>query len=103
MLLLGCFLETTPIRLIFTPIIIPILSQLGIDLVHFGVVMMLDFLIRLATPPYSMFFFILSGLLFTLSIDVNPACCTIAFYGSFDDVNNVMALEKISVKRRLAE
>ncbi|HOV38500.1 MAG TPA: TRAP transporter large permease [Spirochaetales bacterium] len=61
-LLLGCFLDTTPIQLIFTPIVIPILNQLGIDLVHFGVVMVLNLMIGLSTPPYGMLLFTVSGI-----------------------------------------
>ncbi|HOV64643.1 MAG TPA: TRAP transporter large permease, partial [Spirochaetia bacterium] len=61
-LILGCFLDTTPIQLIFTPIVIPILNQLGIDLVHFGVVMVLNLMIGLSTPPYGMLLFTVSGI-----------------------------------------
>ena len=71
LLILGCFLDTTPIQLIFTPIIIPILSQLGIDLVHFGVVMVLNLMIGLSTPPYGMLLFTVSGLTGTPLKDIS--------------------------------
>ncbi|MGI6132278.1 MAG: TRAP transporter large permease [Bacillota bacterium] len=51
MLLLGTFMETIAVVLIMTPIIVPVLQHFGIDLVHFGVALMLNLAIGGATPP----------------------------------------------------
>ncbi|MDR7521806.1 MAG: TRAP transporter large permease [Armatimonadota bacterium] len=61
-LILGMFMETLAIMLIFLPIVIPIVQALGIDLVHFGVVFVLNVMIGLLTPPFGMLLFLLSGL-----------------------------------------
>ncbi|MDR7485307.1 MAG: TRAP transporter large permease [Armatimonadota bacterium] len=61
-LILGMFMETLAIMLIFLPIVIPIVQALGIDLVHFGVVFVLNVMIGLLTPPFGMLLFLMSGL-----------------------------------------
>lgn len=54
LLLLGCFLDVISILIIITPIIVPALSVLGVDLVHFGVIMTICLMIGLLTPPFGM-------------------------------------------------
>ena len=61
-LLLGMFLDTMPIMFVFVPIVLPIVNQLGIDLVHFGVVIVLNMMIGLLTPPYGVLLFVVSGI-----------------------------------------
>jgi len=61
-LVLGCFVDTMVLLLIVVPIIIPVATQAGIDLVHLGVVLVLNMMIGLATPPFGMLLFIMSGL-----------------------------------------
>ena len=60
MLFVGCFLEPTAAILLLVPIMIPICQQLGIDLVHFGLVMVLNLMIGLLHPPMGTVLFVLS-------------------------------------------
>jgi tripartite ATP-independent transporter DctM subunit len=61
-LLLGMFIDTSTIQLIFVPILIPVARALGIDLIHFGVVVTFNMMIGLCTPPFGMLLFITSGI-----------------------------------------
>ena len=54
LLLLGCVLEGTAILLIIVPVFIPAAQSLGIDLVHFGVVVVVNIMLGLVTPPYGL-------------------------------------------------
>jgi len=60
MLFVGCFLEPTAAITILVPILIPICQKLGIDLVHFGLVMVLNLMIGLLHPPMGMVLFVLA-------------------------------------------
>ena len=60
MLFVGCFLETTAAITILVPILLPISTQLGIDPVHFGVVMVLNLMIGVLHPPMGMVLFVLA-------------------------------------------
>lgn len=60
MLFVGCFLEPTAAITILVPILLPITQQLGIDPVHFGVVMVLNLMIGLLHPPMGMVLFVLA-------------------------------------------
>lgn len=51
LLLLGCFMDLTPLVLIMTPILLPVVKNFGMDAVQFGVMMMLNLGIGLCTPP----------------------------------------------------
>jgi C4-dicarboxylate transporter DctM subunit len=62
LLVLGCLLEGTTILLIIVPILIPTAKALGIDLVHFGVVVVVNIMIGLLTPPYGLLLFILANM-----------------------------------------
>lgn len=59
LLLLGCALEGTAIILIIVPVLVPSAAALGIDLVHFGVVVVVNVMIGLITPPYGMLLFVM--------------------------------------------
>jgi tripartite ATP-independent transporter DctM subunit len=62
LLLLGCVLEGTAILLIIVPVFIPTAQALGIDLVHFGVVVVVNIMIGLITPPYGLLLFIMANI-----------------------------------------
>jgi tripartite ATP-independent transporter DctM subunit len=58
LLVVGCFMETTAILLIAVPTLLPLILMLGIDPVHFGLVIVLNLLIGAATPPFGVLLFI---------------------------------------------
>ena len=58
LLVIGIFMDMTPAVLIFTPIFLPVVTALGIDPVHFGVIMVLNLCIGLCTPPVGSVLFI---------------------------------------------
>ena len=60
MLFVGCFLEPTAAITILVPLLLPIATQLGIDPVHFGLVMVLNLMIGLLHPPMGMVLFVLA-------------------------------------------
>ena len=62
LLVLGCLLEGTTILLVIVPVFIPTAQALGIDMVHFGVVVVFNIMIGLVTPPYGLLLFIASNL-----------------------------------------
>jgi C4-dicarboxylate transporter DctM subunit len=62
LLLLGCVLEGTAILLIIVPVFIPTAQALEIDLVHFGVVVVLNIMLGLVTPPYGLLLFIMTAI-----------------------------------------
>jgi len=62
LLVLGCLLEGSTIILVILPIFIPTAKALGIDLVHFGVVCVVNIMIGLITPPYGLLLFIIAAL-----------------------------------------
>lgn len=61
-LILGCFMELNSILLIFVPIVLPVVRMLGIDLVHFGVVVVVNLMIGTITPPFGMMMYIAAGI-----------------------------------------
>src|SRR5438132_272184 len=61
-LVLGCLLDTTPLLLVMVPLLLPVARAVGVDLVHFGVVIVVNMMIGLLTPPYGVLLFVLSGL-----------------------------------------
>jgi len=62
LLILGCLLEGSTILLVIVPIFIPTAKALGIDLVHFGVVVVVNIMIGLLTPPYGLLLFVLASM-----------------------------------------
>ena len=62
LLILGCLLEGSTILLVIVPVFIPTAQALGIDMVHFGVVVVFNIMIGLVTPPYGLLLFIVSNL-----------------------------------------
>ena len=61
-LVLGCFLDVSVLLLVFVPMLLPAARLLGIDLVHFGVVVVLNMMIGLITPPFGMLLFVTKAL-----------------------------------------
>jgi C4-dicarboxylate transporter DctM subunit len=62
LLTLGCLLEGTTILLVIVPVLIPTAQALGIDLVHFGVVVVVNIMLGLITPPYGLLLFIMTNI-----------------------------------------
>ena len=60
-LLLGCVLDATTIILVIVPLFIPACRELGIDLVHFGVLVVVNSMIGLITPPYGILLFVINA------------------------------------------
>jgi len=60
MLFVGCFLEPTAAITILVPVLLPIVHQLGIDPVHFGLIMVLNLMIGLLHPPMGLVLFVLA-------------------------------------------
>jgi tripartite ATP-independent transporter DctM subunit len=61
-LVLGTVLDGAVMLLVFVPVLLPAAQALGIDLVHFGLVVIVNFMIALITPPYGLILFVLSAL-----------------------------------------
>lgn len=61
-LVLGCFLDTAVMLLVFVPMLLPAAKLLGVDLVHFGVVVVVNMMIGLITPPFGMLLFVTNAL-----------------------------------------
>jgi C4-dicarboxylate transporter DctM subunit len=62
LLILGCFVEIVSLLILFTPVIMPLVNAMGIDPVHFGVVMVLNLMIGLLTPPVGMNMYIVCAI-----------------------------------------
>ena len=58
LLFVGIFMDITPSVLIFTPIFLPVVTNLGIDPVHFGIMMVVNLCIGLCTPPVGSVLFV---------------------------------------------
>jgi tripartite ATP-independent transporter DctM subunit len=62
LLLLGMFLEAIAILIIAYPILAPVMAAIGVDPVHFGVIMVLNLMIGLVTPPVGLCLYVVSGI-----------------------------------------
>ncbi|MGB5172966.1 TRAP transporter large permease [Eudoraea sp.] len=62
LLFVGIFMDMTPAVLIFTPIFLPVVTKLGLDPVHFGIIMILNLCIGLCTPPVGSVLFVGVGI-----------------------------------------
>ncbi|MCG8483794.1 MAG: TRAP transporter large permease [Clostridia bacterium] len=60
LLIVGCFLETVSAITILMPLIFPLLVTTGIDPIHFGVIMVLNLMIGVITPPFGLVMFVIS-------------------------------------------
>ena len=70
----GMFMETVAIILILTPIIVPVLDVYGIDRVQFGVIMVLNLMIGLITPPIGLLLFVMARIASVDLLTVMRAC-----------------------------
>ena len=61
-LILGCFLDVSVLLLVFVPMLLPAATLLGVDLVHFGVLVVLNMMIGLIHPPFGMLLFVTKAL-----------------------------------------
>lgn len=61
-LILGCLLDSLAAMIIFVPVLLPLVKQVGIDLIHFGLVVVLNLMIGLLTPPVGYLLYISSAL-----------------------------------------
>ena len=61
LMILGCFMETIAIMIILVPILIPVLNLFHIDLVHFGIVLLVNLVIGQLTPPVGVLLFVASS------------------------------------------
>lgn len=77
-LFLGMLLDVSVLQYVFVPLVLPIISALGVNLVHFGVVIVLNMMIGLSTPPFGMCLFISSSIsgakLSEVSKEILPMC-----------------------------
>jgi TRAP-type C4-dicarboxylate transport system permease large subunit len=62
LLLLGCFMEGIAIMLLTIPVFMPLVARVGVDPVHFGVVMTLNLMVGLLTPPVGMSLYAVSSI-----------------------------------------
>lgn len=62
LMIIGCFMETTASLILLTPILVPPIMLMGIDPVHFGVIMVLTLMIGLITPPVGVVLYITSNI-----------------------------------------
>lgn len=60
LLVVGCFMETIAAITILVPVLLPLMERIGVDPVHFGVIMVLNLMIGLLTPPVGMVLYILA-------------------------------------------
>jgi TRAP-type C4-dicarboxylate transport system permease large subunit len=73
------FIDTMAITLVFIPMVLPLIEALGVNLVHFGVVVVLNMMIGLSTPPFGMLLFIVSGISGTPLKRVIKECLPMTF------------------------
>jgi tripartite ATP-independent transporter DctM subunit len=62
LLVLGMFLETIAIMIVAYPILAPVMATIGVDPVHFGVIIVLNMMIGLVTPPVGLCLYVVSGI-----------------------------------------
>ncbi len=60
LLVVGCFMETIAAITILVPVLLPVATKIGIDPVHFGIIMVLNLMIGLLTPPVGMVLYVLA-------------------------------------------
>lgn len=60
-LILGMFIDVMTVTLVFIPMVLPLITTLGVDLVHFGVVVVLNMMIGLSTPPMGALLFVVAA------------------------------------------
>jgi TRAP-type C4-dicarboxylate transport system permease large subunit len=61
LLILGCIIEPIPVLIITAPILLPVVEKLGIDFVHFGIVMCYNITLGIITPPMGIGLYVIMG------------------------------------------
>jgi tripartite ATP-independent transporter DctM subunit len=74
LLVLGCILEPIPVLILATPIFLPVIRKLGIDPVHFGIVVNLNITIGIITPPMGIGLYVMMGIVDIRFEDLVKAC-----------------------------
>lgn len=74
LLVVGCFLETIAAITILVPVLLPLMTQIGVDPVHFGLIMVLNLMIGLLTPPVGMVLYILARVADMTFEETTKAC-----------------------------
>jgi len=74
LLILGCLMETTAILVILTPVLMDLITKVGIDPVHFGVVLTLNLMIGLLTPPVGLVLYVMMSLANISATDFTKEC-----------------------------
>lgn len=69
-LILGCFLEGLAIIIIATPVIMPILMQINVDPIHFGVILTITVMIGAITPPVGVILYVMSSITKSSIVDL---------------------------------
>jgi TRAP-type C4-dicarboxylate transport system permease large subunit len=62
LLLFGMFIEGIAIMIIAYPVLLPVITQIGVDPVHFGVILVLNIMIGLVTPPVGLCLYVMAGI-----------------------------------------
>lgn len=62
LLVVGCFMEAGPAIIILVPVLLPIMTSFGVDPIHFGIIMVLNLMIGLITPPVGVILYVLQGI-----------------------------------------
>ena len=62
LLIVGCFMETLASIIILTPILLPVVTEVGVDPVHFGIIMVVGLAVGFITPPLGVDLFVASGI-----------------------------------------
>jgi tripartite ATP-independent transporter DctM subunit len=74
LLVVGCFMETIAAITILVPVLLPLIERIGVDPVHFGVIMVLNLMIGLLTPPVGMVLYVLARVA-KISLDRTTKAC----------------------------
>ncbi|MEN8246835.1 MAG: TRAP transporter large permease [Thermodesulfobacteriota bacterium] len=74
LLMIGCFMETIAALSILVPILTPLILKVGIDPLHFGLIIVLNLMIGLLTPPFGINLFILNKISGVSSLRIARAC-----------------------------
>jgi tripartite ATP-independent transporter DctM subunit len=74
LLIVGCFMETIAAITILVPVLMPLVDRIGVDPVHFGVIMVLNLMIGLLTPPVGMVLYVLARVA-NISLDRTTKAC----------------------------
>jgi C4-dicarboxylate transporter DctM subunit len=62
LLVVGCFIDPTSAILVLTPLLMPIVQHVGVDPIHFGIVMVVNLSIGMVTPPFGLNLFVMQSL-----------------------------------------